>query len=261
MTISGPAQDLHSGVYGGTVNEPMTDLINVMSTLVDNKGKILIPKIYDQVRPVTAEEEKLYSGISFTMQDLFDGVGAEVNIYPDAKSTLMARWRNPSLSLHGIEGAYSERGAKTVIPAKVIGKFSIRTVPDMDLHEVDTLVEKHVNWVFEHLGSKNKLHLQPLHAGKWWVASPDHWNFRAASKAAENVWKVKPDMTREGGSIPVTLTFEEELGKNVLLLPMGSSTDAAHSVNEKLDKENYIKGTKLLGAYLHYVAEEPMTEN
>jgi len=260
ITISGPAQDLHSGVYGGTVNEPMTDLINVMSTLVNNKGKILIPGIYDEVRPVTAEEEALYSQISFTMQDLFDGVGAEVNIFDDEKSTLMARWRQPSLSLHGIEGAFSERGAKTVIPAKVMGKFSIRTVPDMDLHKVDQLVKQHVDWEFAKLGGNNTLRFHLLHAGKWWIASPDHWNFRAASKAAESVWNVKPDMTREGGSIPVTLTFEEELGKNVLLLPMGSSTDAAHSVNEKLDKKNYIKGTKLLGAYLHYVATEPMTE-
>jgi len=72
------------------------------------------------------------------------------------------------------------------------------------------------------------------------------------------VWGVKPDFTREGGSIPITLTFQEATGKNVLLLPMGSSTDGAHSINEKLDKKNYIEGIKLLGAYLHYVAEEPM---
>ncbi|KAK3076247.1 Cys-Gly metallodipeptidase, partial [Coniosporium uncinatum] len=96
------------------------------------------------------------------------------------------------------------------------------------------------------------------HGGKWWVASPDHWNFTAAAKAVEHVWGVKPDLTREGGSIPVTLTFEQATGKNVLLLPMGSSTDAAHSINEKLDRRNYIEGIKLLGSYLHYVAEEPM---
>jgi len=96
-----------------------------------------------------------------------------------------------------------------------------------------------------------------MHSGKWWVASPKHWNFAAATKAVERVWGVQPDLTREGGSIPVTLTFEQATGKNVLLLPMGSSTDAAHSINEKLDKKNYIEGIKLLGAYLHYAAEEP----
>ena len=87
-----------------------------------------------------------------------------------------------------------------------------------------------------------------------------HWNFKAAAKAVKEVFGVAPDMTREGGSIPVTLTFEQATGKNVLLLPMGSSTDGAHSINEKLDRRNYIEGTKLLGAYLHYVAEEPNNE-
>ena len=87
---------------------------------------------------------------------------------------------------------------------------------------------------------------------------PNHPNYTAAAKAVERVFGVKPDMTREGGSIPVTLTFQAELGKNVLLLPMGSSTDGAHSINEKLDKKNYVEGIKLLGAYLHYVAEEPI---
>ncbi|GAB1211099.1 hypothetical protein ATERTT37_000211 [Aspergillus terreus] len=111
---------------------------------------------------------------------------------------------------------------------------------------------------FAKLNSKNKLDVWLQHDGKWWVASPKHWNFTAASKAVKQVFGVEPDLTREGGSIPVTLSFEQATGKNVLLLPMGSSTDAAHSINEKLDRRNYIEGIKLLGAYLHYVAEEPM---
>jgi Cys-Gly metallodipeptidase DUG1 len=164
--------------------------------------------------------------------------------------------RYPSLSLHGIEGAFYSEGAKTVIPAKVIGKFSIRTVPNMEIDPVTKLVEKHVNDEFAKLKSKNTMKFSVVHCGKWWVEDPNHPNYTAAAKAVERVFGVKPDMTREGGSIPVTLTFQEELGKNVLLLPMGSSTDAAHSINEKLDKRNYIEGTKLLGAYLHYVAAE-----
>lgn len=260
IEVSGPGQDLHSGVYGGTVTEPMTDLINVMSTLVNNKGRILIPGIYDQVAPVTPEEEALYADIAFTMQDLYNGIGSKTAIFEDTKSTLMARWRNPSLSLHGIEGAFYAPGAKTVIPAKVIGKFSIRTVPNMDTDKVEELVKQHVEWEFTKLNSNNTFRFIPDHAGKWWISSPKHWNFTAAAKAVKQVWGVKPDMTREGGSIPVTLTFEQQTGKNVLLLPMGSSTDAAHSINEKLDKKNYIEGTKMLGAYLHFAAEEPMTE-
>ncbi|KAF2493227.1 CNDP dipeptidase [Lophium mytilinum] len=259
IEISGPGQDLHSGVFGGTAQEPMTDLVNVMNTLVNKDGKIQIKGIDELVAPLTDDEKALYGDIAFTMDNLYESLGSTTGIYPDKESTLMGRWRYPSLSLHGIEGAYSAPGAKTVIPAKVIGKFSIRTVPDMEIDAVNELVYKHVKDAFAAIGSKNKLNVFCQHAGKWWVASPKHWNFTAAGKAVEHVWGVKPDLTREGGSIPVTLTFEQATGKNVLLLPMGSSTDAAHSINEKLDKKNYIEGIKLLGAYLHYVAEEPMT--
>jgi Cys-Gly metallodipeptidase DUG1 len=260
IEISGPGQDLHSGVFGGTAQEPMTDLIAVMNTLVNKDGKIQIKGIDDLVAPLTDDEKALYGDIAFTMDNLYESLGSTTGIYPDKERTLMGRWRYPSLSLHGIEGAYSAPGAKTVIPAKVIGKFSIRTVPDMEIDAVNELVFKHVNDAFAAIGSKNNLNVFCQHAGKWWVASPKHWNFTAAGKAVEHVWGVKPDLTREGGSIPVTLTFEQATGKNVLLLPMGSSTDAAHSINEKLDKRNYIEGIKLLGAYLHYVAEEPMNE-
>jgi len=260
IEISGPGQDLHSGVFGGTAHEPMTDLVRVMSTLVSPDGKILIKGIDDLVAPLTDEEKSLYGDIAFTMDNLYESLGSKTGIYSDKERTLMGRWRYPSLSLHGVEGAFSAPGAKTVIPAKVTGKFSIRTVPDMEIEAVNELVYKHVNDAFTALGSKNKCRVYLQHAGKWWVASPKHWNFTAAGKAVEHVWGVKPDLTREGGSIPVTLTFEQATGKNVLLLPMGSSTDAAHSINEKLDKKNYIEGIKLLGAYLHYVAEEPMNE-
>jgi Cys-Gly metallodipeptidase DUG1 len=260
IEISGPGQDLHSGVFGGTAHEPMTDLVRVMSSLVDSQGKILIPGLDDLVAPLTDDEKALYGDIAFTMDNLYESLGSTTAIHNDKERTLMGRWRYPSLSLHGIEGAFSAPGAKTVIPAKVIGKFSIRTVPNMEIDPVNELVYKYVNEQFAKLGSKNKFNVSLLHAGKWWVASPKHWNFTAAGKAVEHVWGVKPDLTREGGSIPVTLTFEQATGKNVLLLPMGSSTDAAHSINEKLDKKNYIEGIKLLGAYLHYAAEEPTKE-
>ncbi|KAF4637836.1 hypothetical protein G7Y89_g250 [Cudoniella acicularis] len=258
VEISGPGQDLHSGVFGGTAQEPMTDMVRILANLVDTDGKIQIPGLAELVAPLTEEEKALYSDIAFTMDDLYESLGSQTSIYPDKEKTLMARWRYPSLSVHGVEGAFSQPGAKTVIPAKVIGKFSIRTVPNMEPKDVDRLVYKYIDDQFKKLGSKNTLKCTLQHAGKWWVASPKHWNFTAASKAVERVWGIKPDLTREGGSIPVTLTFEQATGKNVLLLPMGSSTDAAHSINEKLDKRNYIEGIKLLGAYLHYVAEEPM---
>ena len=256
VTVSGPGQDLHSGVFGGTAQEPMTDLVRLLSSLVDTNGKILIPGINEMVAPLSAEEKSLYRDISFSMSDLYESLGSQTSMHDSKEPTLMARWRYPSLSIHGIEGAFSAPGAKTVIPARVTGKFSIRTVPDMDSSAVTSCVETHLTQTFASLSSKNSFSLTLQHDGRWWVASPHHWNFSAASKAVEAVFGTKPDFTREGGSIPVTLTFEEATGKNVLLLPMGSSTDAAHSVNEKLDRRNYVEGTKLLGSYLHFVGKE-----
>lgn len=199
IEVSGPGADLHSGVFGGTAQEPMTDLVKLMGSLVDTNGKILVPGIMDQVAPVTAEEDSLYDDISFTMDNLYESLGSKTSIYDDKKKTLMGRWRYPSLSLHGVEGAFSSPGAKTVIPAKVVGKFSIRTVPNMEIEKTNELVCNYVREQFAKLGSKNTLNVFPQHSGKWWAASPNHWNFSAAAKAVERVWKVKPDFTREGG--------------------------------------------------------------
>jgi Cys-Gly metallodipeptidase DUG1 len=197
--VSGPGQDLHSGVFGGSAQEPMTDLVRVLASLVDTHGKIQIPGVYDMVAPVTEEEKAIYKDISYTMDNLHESLGSKTTIFEDKESTLMARWRNPSLSLHGIEGAFGAGGAKTVIPAKVSGKFSIRTVPDIDPKKLDQLVFKYVEDKFKELGSKNTLKVELMHGGAWWKASPSHWNFSAAGKAVEQVFGVKPDMTREGG--------------------------------------------------------------
>jgi Cys-Gly metallodipeptidase DUG1 len=124
----------------------------------------------------------------------------------------------------------------------------------MEPSDLSKLVTTYLQKTFATLNTKNQLQVEELHAGKWWVASPDHWNYRAAAKAVEAVFGVTPDLTREGGSIPVTLTFQDCLGKNVLLLPMGRGNfslnlteilgdDGAHSTNEKLDLSNYISGT------------------
>ena len=258
IAIHGPGQDLHSGLFGGATQEPMTDLARILARLVDTDGQIQIPGIKEMVAPLTEEEKGIYGKIEYSMANLHESLGSETGIFTDKEKTLMARWRYPSLSIHGVEGAFSAAGAKTVIPAKVIGKFSIRTVPDMESDKVNRCVFEYIKSEFAKLKSKNTLDVQLMHAGNWWVASPKHWNYTAAGRAVERVYGVQPDLTREGGSIPVTLTFEKATGKNVLLLPLGTSTDAAHSINEKFDRRNYIEGTKLLGSYLHYVAEEEM---
>lgn len=254
LEIKGPARDLHSGVFGGMVHEPMTDLVKIMSTLVSPDGKILIPGVNDQVAPLTDKERAVYDVMDFSLSDVENAAGSKTTVSENKPDVLMARMRYPSLSLHGIEGAFAEPGSKTVIPARVVGKFSIRLVPDMQPETIVEAVKKHVEQEFEKLHSKNTMSLHPDQPGKPWMADPNHWNYEAAFKATQDIYGVKPDLTREGGSIPITLTFADKLDRNVLLLPMGRSDDGAHSTNEKLDLSNYIKGTELLGSYLYEVA-------
>jgi len=254
VTVSGPGRDLHSGVFGRTVYEPMTDLINIMSKLVSTEGRILIPGVEEQVAIADEEEKEIYRSLDYSVQDVEEAAGGAIALSDDKVEVLMGRMRSPSLSLHGIEGAFSGVGAKTVIPAKVSGKFSIRLVPPQTPESVNPLVIQYIEEIFRGLKTKSKLEIECLHGGKPWVADHEHWNFEAAKRATWSVYGKIPDLTREGGSIPVTLTFAECLGVNVLLLPMGRGDDGAHSTNEKLDRSNYIEGTKLLGSYLYEVA-------
>ncbi|TFL03837.1 CNDP dipeptidase [Pterulicium gracile] len=256
LTVKGPARDLHSGSFGRMVHEPMTDLIALMSKLVDSQGNILVPGVQDLVSVCDDKERALYDSLDYSIQDVEDAVGASIALSSDKATVLMGRMREPSLSLHGIEGAFYGPGAKTVIPAKVSGKFSIRLVPPQTPDTVGDLVVKYVEEEFKKLGSKNTLEVENLHGGKPWVADHEHWNYEAAIRATEAVYGKKPDLFREGGSIPVTLVFAESLGKNVVLLPMGRGDDGAHSTNEKLDRSNYIEGTKLLGTYLYEIAAQ-----
>ncbi|RKP32766.1 CNDP dipeptidase [Metschnikowia bicuspidata] len=256
IVISHLGADLHSGIYGGVIAEPMVDLVQVMSKLVDSKGNILIPGVNEMVAPVTEKKDALYDNIDFTVDDLHAASGSNASFHDNKKDILKHRWRLPSLSIHGVQGAFYGPGAKTVIPAKVIGKFSIRTVPDIDSAKLDKLVIEYVQKVFAELGSKNQLNAELIHDGAYWVTDPFNESFTAASKATEHVWNVKPDFTREGGSIPITLTFEKELKTQVLLLPMGRGDDGAHSINEKLNVSNYINGCKTLGGYLHYYGKQ-----
>ena len=251
------SKDLHSGVFGGTVHEGMADLIAMMNTLLDKDGKILVDNLMEQVAPVTSEEEAKYKTIDFNVEDYQNDIKTNKLMHNQDKiKTLMARWRFPSLSLHGIEGAFSEPGAKTVIPRKVIGKFSIRIVPDQTPEFVEKCVVDYLNKKWQQRGSKNKMTVyQHGSGGKPWTSDPDHPNYLAGRRATQMVYGVEPDLTREGGSIPVTLTLQEATGKSVMLLPMGACDDGAHSQNEKIDIRNYIEGTKLLGAYLHELGQ------
>jgi len=254
LEVSCAEKDLHSGVFGGTVHEAMTDLVGLMGSLVETNGKIKVPGIYDAVAELTDAERSLYEPIEFDTVAYKKDIGCNKLMHDNKIDLLMHRWRYPTLSLHGIEGAFDGAGAKTVIPRKVIGKFSIRLVPDMLPEEVERLVVDYVNKKHQESGSPNTIKVTNLHGGKPWTADFNHPHYMAGRKATKQVYGVEPDMTREGGSIPVTLTLQETTGKNVMLLPVGCGDDGAHSQNEKLNRFNYIQGTKLLAAYLNEVS-------
>jgi len=257
IEIECAAKDLHSGVFGGTVNEGMADLIWMMDQLVDDRGNILITGLMDSVAPLTADEKSKYVNIDFDPEEYRKDLGTpgELTHGKDKVATLMARWRYPSLSLHGIQGAFADAGAKTVIPRKITGKFSIRIVPNQTPEIIEKVVVEYCNKIWSTRKSPNKMVAQMFHGGKCWVTDPDHENFVAGARATKMVYGVEPDYTREGGSIPVTLTIEEATGKNVMLLPMGAADDGAHSQNEKIDIRNYIEGTKLLAAYAYELSQ------
>lgn len=256
LEVECAVKDLHSGVFGGTVHEAMTDLIHLMGTLVDKNGRILVPNVYREVAPLLANESEMYDKITFDVNAYRDDLGAKRLMHNEDKTALlMHRWRYPSLSLHGIEGAFSDPGQKTVIPRKVIGKFSIRAVPNQDPAMIEKYVVDYLNEKWTERGSPNKMKVYMAHGGRPWTEDPNHPHYQAAAKATRHVYKVDPDFTREGGSIPVTLTLQEVTGKNTILLPMGCGDDGAHSQNEKLDVRNYIEGSKLLGAYLYEVSQ------
>ena len=223
-------QDLHSGVLGGTVHESMTDLVQLMSSLIDSSGNILVPGIMDDVAPVTKEEERLCESIDFDCESYKkeNKISSNKLLHEDKKSLLMARWRYPTLSLHGVEGAFAGVGAKTVIPSKVFGKFSMRLVPDQDPAKIEKQVIDHLNKVFEQLKSPNEMKVEMLHGAKAWLSDPKHPNFAAAARATVEVYGAPPDYTREGGSIPITTFIEESTKMNVCLLPVGACDDMAH---------------------------------
>lgn len=221
----------------------MADLIYLLNTLVDKDGRILIDGILDQVAPLRPNEHETYQNIEFDVASYREEIGCNrLRHNEDKTQLLMHRWRYPCLSIHGIEGAFYEPGEKTVIPRKVIGKFSIRIVPNQTAAEVKRVVVNHLNKKWAERDSPNSYSCHLKHSGAPWMEDPSHPHYAAAKKATKHVYKVDPDMTCEGGSIPITLTLQEATGKNVLLLPVGASDDGAHSQNEKVDVRNYIEG-------------------
>lgn len=250
--VSAGSQTLHSGVYGGCIAEPMTDVIQLLASVsrgghgdiaIDDCGKA-------SAHELTAQETELYKGISFDTDKFQREAGDVPSLIGDnAREVLMNRWRYPSLSIHGIEGGYSAPGFKTVIPGSATGKFSIRLVPGQDAEAVEAAVRRTLEERFAQLESPNNLSISSS-TTKPWLADPKCPLYQAGASALLKVYGVRPDLTREGGSIPVTGILQEKLGAETMLLPLGASDDGAHSENEKMGRKNYLNGIQVLFSLL-----------
>merc|ERR1711862_429186 len=187
LNVTGPKKDLHSGHFGGSVHEPMIDCVRLMATLVDSKGKILVPGVLDSVAGFTYDERTRYSNVDFPLENQKMATGVSKLIHEgDPMETLQYMWRYPSLSMHGIEGAHAGPGSKTVIPGSVTGKFSIRTVPWQDPTEIISMVTKHLEQTFFEFESANTMVVTidgtPAES---FEGDPEHPNYQAASRATE----------------------------------------------------------------------------
>ncbi|XP_010202681.2 beta-Ala-His dipeptidase [Colius striatus] len=242
-------KDLHSGTFGGIIHEPLTDLIALLDSLVDPTGRIQIPGVYDYITALMEEERKLYESIEFDIEEHKNNCGVKKFLYDTKEEILLHLWRYPSLSIHGIEGAFHEPGIKTVIPAKVIGKFSIRQVPHMDLSVVKKQVVEHLEGVFSKRNSPNKLKVSMPLGARPWLADVNDPLYKAARRAIKTVFGEDPDFIRDGSTVPVARMFQTITQKSVIMLPIGAADDGEHSQNEKISRRNYIEGTKVFAAF------------
>ncbi|EGN97989.1 hypothetical protein SERLA73DRAFT_169073 [Serpula lacrymans var. lacrymans S7.3] len=239
VEISSNSPDLHSGVEGGAAAEPMMDMINVLATLTDSERKVNIPRFYDDVRPLTEEEEKLYDLLS------------QVTQRPG--SSLSSRWREPSLTVHNIEVSGPKNS--TVIPGKVKTQLSLRVVPDQDLQSIANSLVDHLKTSFQKLNSPNEFDVNVNHTADWWLGNLDDPWFQTLEAAVRDEWGVDPLRIREGGSIPSIPYLEREFGCQALHLPLGQSTDQAHLPNERISLSNLRRGKSVFQRFLLGVAD------
>ncbi|KAJ3514190.1 hypothetical protein NLJ89_g2516 [Agrocybe chaxingu] len=245
LDISSDRPDLHSGLEGGAVAEPMVDMVKLLATLIDNNRVVQIPGFYEQVREQTEEEEELYKLLSDVTQR--------------PASLLSSRWREPSLTVHNI-GISGPKNA-TVIPGTVKAQISLRIVPDQDLDTIVRSLREYLHKSFEQFRSPNRLTVTVDHTADWWLGRlDDHW-FKSLESAVREEWGVEPLRIREGGSIPSVPYLEKEFGCHALHLPMGQSSDQAHLPDERISIINLHKGKAVVERFLLKVADKNASES
>ena len=254
VEVTGPNKDLHSGVYGGAVANPINILCKMIASLKDDKGKVTIPGFYDKVAELDFETRKAINKIPFNIEDYqeqleVDQIDGEVGY-----TTIERTGIRPSLDVNGIWGGYTDEGAKTVLPSKAYAKISMRLVPNQSSEEITKLFVDH----FQSIAPASvKVKVTPHHGGEPAVTPTDSIAYKAAEKAFMQVWGKRPIPTRDGGSIPIVAMFEKELGIQTLLMGFGLDEDALHSPNESYGVDNYFLGIETICAFYEHYAIKP----
>jgi acetylornithine deacetylase/succinyl-diaminopimelate desuccinylase-like protein len=252
IEVTGPNRDLHSGVYGGAVGNPINTLCDMISSLIDEKGKITIPGFYDKVADLTKEERAEMAKSPFDLEEYQKDLGIETVKGEEGYSTNERTGIRPTLDVNGIWGGYTGQGAKTVLPGKAHAKISARLVPNQSSEEITKLIINHLNSIApKHV----KVKVTPHHGGEAAVISTNSRGYTAASKAFEEAWGKTPIPSRDGGSIPIVALFQKVLGLESVLLGFGLDEDALHSPNESYGVFNFYKGIETITWFHKFFAE------
>ncbi len=239
IDLRGTAGDLHSGVFGGAVANPAMVLAQILAQMKDRGGRVKIPGFYDRVRPLSDEERALWRTLPFNEKQYRKDLGAPKLFGESGYSVLERVWGRPTFEVNGLLSGFTGGGSKTVIPAVAMAKVSMRLVPDQDPGEIAAQFETYLRKVTP---KTVELTLTRMHGGKPWITDYDNLFVRAAGRAIEQGFGKPPVFCREGGSIPVVSTFQEELGVPAVLFGVGLPDENAHAPNERLDLGNFHHG-------------------
>ena len=252
VEVTGPNRDLHSGVYGGAVANPITILSKMIASLHDENNHVTIPGFYDDVLEATAAERELMAKAPFNEKEYADDLGV-ASLWGEKGFTTNERTGiRPTIELNGIWGGYIGEGAKTVLPSKAHAKISARLVPNQISKKMSDLIINHLIKIApEYVTVKAELH----HGGEPYITPIDSKPYLAAAKAMEATFGKMPIPVRGGGSIPICSLFEKELGLKVVFMGFGLDSDNLHSPNEKYDVANYYKGIETIPYFHKFFAE------
>lgn len=252
VEVTGPNRDLHSGVYGGAVGNPIGVLCEMIASMKDKNGKITIPGFYKDVMLVSKKERAEMAKAPFSKKAYMKDLGvADLRGEKGYSATEQTSIR-PTLELNGIWGGYTGEGAKTVLPSKAYAKISMRLVPNQNSDKIAKLFEKH----FKKIAPKSvQVKVTALHGGEGVVTPTNSVAYLAASKAMQETFGKKPIPVRTGGSIPIVALFEKELGLKTVLMGFGLDSDNIHSPDEHYGIFNFFKGIETIPLFFKYYAE------